>query len=312
MDSLDSASDLLHVLGDPTRLRLLALLAHHELSVAELTAVLELPQSRVSTHLGKLRDAGMLRDRRDGASSYYATSGDAMPESARRLWDALSAQISDAVLERDRERAERLRQSRNGVAWPDSIAGEMERHYSPGRTWEATARGLLGFVELGDVLDVGAGDGAISELIAPCARSVTCLDRSERVIDAARRRLASRSNVRFALGDMHELPFGEASFDQVLSFNVLTYSHSPERALSEAARVLRPGGSLAVVTLGPHEHTAITQAYGHIRAGFSPEELSRLLRAAGLEVGSSAVTSRERKKPYFEVVSAFARRPLRS
>lgn len=312
MTSLDAATDLLHVLGDPTRLRLLALLAHHELTVAELTAALEVPQSRVSTHLGKLRDAGLLRDRRDGASSYYAASGEAMPESARRLWDVLGSQISDAVLERDRERAERLQQSRNGGAWPDSIAGEMERHYSPGRTWEATARGLLGFVELGDVLDIGAGDGAISELVAPRARSITCLDRSERVIDAARKRLANRSNVRFALGDMHELPFADQSFDQVLCFNVLTYSHSPARALAEITRVLRAGGSLALVTLGPHEHTSITQAYGHSRAGFSPEDLDRMLAEAGLSVQSSAVTSRERKKPYFEVVSAFARRPIRA
>jgi ArsR family transcriptional regulator len=139
----------------------------------------------------------------------------------------------------------------------------MERHYSPGRTWDATARGLLGIARFGDVLDVGGGDGAVAELYLSRSRSVTLLDRSERMLEAARARLSERPNVRFALGDMHALPFADESFDEVLLLNVLSYSEEPVRVIAEAARVLRPAGRLAVVTLSEHEHEDVTAAYGH-------------------------------------------------
>jgi ArsR family transcriptional regulator len=109
---------------------------------------------------------------------------------------------------------------------------------------------------------------------------------------------------------MHALPFGDASFDEVLILNVLSYSEQPALAVSEAARVLRPGGRLAVVTLAEHEHEEVTAAYGHLGRGFAPRSLRALLAKTGLEVDLCEVTSRERRKPYFEVLSAFAHRPL--
>jgi ArsR family transcriptional regulator len=112
--------------------------------------------------------------------------------------------------------------------------------------------------------------------------------------------------VRFAQGDMHELPFDDETFDQVLLLNALTYSDAPERAIREAARVLRPGGSLALVSLAAHDHAELTAAYGHVQPGFLPEKLEKWLKSAGLSVGSCQVTSRERRKPHFEVVTAFA------
>ncbi len=230
-----------------------------------------------------------------------------MPEAARRVWELVESQVSDALLEADRARCEKLkRAAKGGSSWPDSIAGEMERHYSPGRTWEATARGLLGFVKLGDVLDVGSGDGAIAALLAPRAKSITLLDRSERMIEAAKRRLGKLGNVRVTLGDMQELPFASESFDQVLLLNTLSYAPEPRLALSEATRVLRSCGTLALVTLAAHSHSEVTEAYGHVHPGFEPKALRRLLESSGLVVSEVGITSRERKKPYFEVVTAFA------
>jgi ArsR family transcriptional regulator len=165
---------------------------------------------------------------------------------------------------------------------------------------------------LGDVLDAGSGDGAIAQLLAPRARSVTCVDRSERMIDAAQRRLSGSPNVRFQQGDMHALPFADGSFDQVLLLNALTYSEAPQAAVGEAARVLRPGGTLAAVTLAAHDHEVVTAAYGHVQPGFSPNKLRRWLERAGLRVAACQVTSRERRKPYFEVVTAFAEKPCNS
>ena len=194
------------------------------------------------------------------------------------------------------------------MSWADAVAGQMERHYSPGRTWEATARGLLGLCSLGDVLDVASGDGALAELVAPRARSVTCLDISDKVIAAAERRLASLDSVRFVRGDMHALPFDDASFDAVMLMNCLTYAERPKDVLGEAGRVLRSGGVVTGVTLKKHRHERAVAAYGHNNLGFTPTSLARVLRGADLDVERCVVTSREQRQPHFEVITFHARK----
>jgi len=310
MRSLETAVSTLSLFGDQTRLRLVALLAQHELTVAELTSITELAQSRVSTHLGRLRDAGVLRDRRQGASTLYSLNDGAMPADARTLWKLLEQQVRDDVLEQDKRRATALVRAREKTAaWPDALAGRMERHYSPGRTWESMTRGLLGLVELGDVLDAGSGDGSVAQMLAPRARSVTLVDRSSKMIAAARDRLVSQHrHVRFSIGDVHALPFDDARFDAVLLFNVLAHARAPARTLAEAARVLRPRGLVAIVTLGAHDHDDISSAYGHVHPGFEPTALRRLLERADLGVESCEITSREKRPPHFEVLTAFARK----
>lgn len=308
MPALQTTTELLRLLSEPTRVRLLALLGREELTVAELTGVTQLSQSRVSTHLGKLREAGFVRDRRVGSSSFYSLDQGSMPSEARQLWELTLRSTQDAVLEQDRARADEIVEARHrGVSWADAVAGQMERHYSPGRTWEATARGLLGLCDLGDVLDIASGDGALAELVAPRARSVTCLDSSAKVIAAAKRRLGEQKRVRFVEGDMHDLPFDDASFDAVMLMNGLPYASDPPRALSEAARVLRSGGVLTGVTLERHQHERVTRAYGHVNTGSTPEGLRRSLARAGLTVERCEITSREARPPHFRVITFHAR-----
>jgi ArsR family transcriptional regulator len=308
--SLADTSALLSALADPVRLRLVALLGRHELSVAEVQEALGLAQSRASSHLALLREAGLVRARREGRNALYAAELEAMPGHARAVWDALAAGLDDGLLDADARRAAALVGRRTGArsAWAESVAGEMERHYSPGRTWEASARGLLGLTRHGDVLDAGCGDGTLGALLAPLSRSVTLLDASERMIEAARKRLRGAHTVRFEVGDVAAMPFRDASFDVVMLFNVLSCLERPERAIAEAARVLRVGGRVAVVTLAAHDHLSIAARYGHVRAGFRPAELASLLRDAGLGVESCEITSRERREPCFEVLTAFATR----
>ena len=307
MLALDSTVGWLHLFGDPTRVRLLNLVAQEELTVAELTTITELQQPRVSTHLGKLREAGLVRDRKVGASTYYSVNEETMPPAARALWKLLRSQIQDDVIDSDKKRMQQLIRARDKAqSWPDAVAGQMERYYSPGRTWEATARGLIGLLKLGDVLDAGSGDGAIAQLLAPRAKSVTCLDRSERVMAAARQRLGRERNVRFTVGDLHELGFGEAEFDHVLLFNVLTYAHTPQKVIAEAARVLRPRGDLIVVTLEAHQQDDVVAAYQHVNNGFNVPALKKMLQKAGLTVESCAVSSREKREPHFQVITAVA------
>ena len=125
MISLESTTGLFHLFGDATRIRLLALLAKEELTVAEITLITDLAQSRISTHLGRLKDAGLLRDRKQGASTFYTINEARMPDEARRVWQLVEGQVGDALLESDRQRCQALRHAKDSESWPDSIAGEI-------------------------------------------------------------------------------------------------------------------------------------------------------------------------------------------
>ena len=193
-----------------------------------------------------------------------------MPDSAKQVWSLVRGEIKDTVLDGDKGRCAGVLKARERAnAWPDAVAGQMERHYSPGRTWEATARGLFGLMQLGDVLDAGSGDGTLAQLLASRARSVTCLDRNQKMVDAAQVRLTKIKNAKVCLGDVHELPFADSSFDHVMLFNILTQAETPARVVGEAARVLRRGGNLVVITLAAHDHGDVTANYRDIHPGFS-------------------------------------------
>ncbi len=306
---LATASGMLRLLADPTRVRLLALLEREELTVAELAAVLHLAQPRVSTHLAKLKEAGLVRDRRAGVSAYYRANNEG-EEQQYALLRSLRESIDDALLREDAGRLPAvLAQRASEEGWADTVAGDMERHYSPGRTWETLARSLLQLLETGDVLDVASGDGITAELLAPHAHSIVCVDSSERVVEAARRRLDSFAHVEVRHGNMEALELGERRFDLVLLLHALTYAEHPARAVAEAARHLRSGGRLLAITLGKHDHGAAVAPFDHRNLGFTPLELEGFARKAGLEVSSSTRLSRERKAPHFEVISLLARKP---
>ncbi len=307
MTTLGTAVDALQLLGEPTRVRLLSLLASDELTVAELVAVTRLAQSTISTHLGRLREAGLVRDRKSGASTFYAINEASMPASARNVWRVVREDVKDALLDDDRARATKVVRARDRAAgWPDAVAGEMDRHWSPGRTWESLARAMAGLVALGDVVDVGSGDGAVAQLLAPRSRSYTCVDQSARLLDAARSRLGTLEGVRLVQGDAQSLPLDDGTCDAVLLLHVLAQVERPARALAEGARVLRPGGRAVVVTLDAHAHADVTAAYGDVHAGFAPATLRRQLVRAGFEVESCEITSRDARPPSFRVVTAFA------
>lgn len=305
--SIDRSTEACRVLADASRLRLLMVLDAQALSAAELTDITGLAQSRVSTHLARLKRAGLVRDERVGGSALYSTADDHSPALAGVIWAMLRARLDDPQARLDRERAEEVVRRRSiGQSWAESVAGRMEQHYSPGRSWETTTRALITLLQLGDVLDLASGDGVLAEVLAPRARSVTCVDVSPAVIAAARRRLGGVANVAFHEGDMHALPYANASFDHIFAMNAFSYSRSPDRLLGEAARLLRPGGRLVLAALRRHEHEEAQRAYDHVNLGVEPGELRRLLDAAGLSVQECRVTSREPRAPYFEVVTAVA------
>ncbi|MCJ7815170.1 MAG: metalloregulator ArsR/SmtB family transcription factor [Xanthomonadales bacterium] len=307
---LHLASHHCRLLADSTRLRLLLLLEHQEMSVAELSGITQLAQPRVSTHLAKLKEAGLVADRRDGVFVYYRIASGISDSSLDDLWQFLRKNTDDPLLKQDLERVPHILNNRKGAeTWADSVAGDMERHYSPGRTWEATARGLVHLLDPGDVLDIASGDGVLAELLAPTANSITCLDISNRVVEAGRRRLATFKNVIFELGDMHSLPVPDAAFDTVLLMHALTYTNEPERVFSEAARVLRPGGKLLAVTLQEHQHAKAVEPFNHINLGFTTRQLEKFCADAGLRVQTCTVSAIEKRTPNYSVLSLSAVKP---
>jgi SAM-dependent methyltransferase len=305
--NLNHYVDTLTLLGDENRMRLCALLRERELCVTDLVRVTGISQSRVSTHLGRLREAGFVRDRRHGAQSFYALSTDAFPTAVRACLEE-AASSGDPTLEGDRKRLHELEAERRGEV-SDRLVDEMERDYSPGRTWQSLAVGIAALLRLGDVLDVGSGDGAAAAALAPYCRSLTCIDTNERLVAAARERLSGSGVVRAQVADVHDLPFKDGSFDSVIMFHTLTYAEHPARALAECARVLRPGGRFVLLCLDEHRQSEVTARYGERHPGFSPRAVRGLLTRAGLDVASTEVASRQVKKPHLQVVLAIADKP---
>jgi ArsR family transcriptional regulator len=291
---LEGWSSRLKVFADATRVRLLALLEGEELTVAELSAITQLAQPRVSTHLARLKETGIVRDRRAGVSAYYRFDESVLDPAQRALWQSISTGSDDPLLRQDAERVPAVLAMRAADQnWADSVAGDMERHYSPGRTWEALARTALPLLAPGDVLDIASGDGVLAELLAPHAQRYVCLDASQRVVAAASERLRRFANVEVREGDMH----------------ALTYADKPAQAVAEAARVLRKGGRLLLSSLAKHEHKGVVDAYGHRNLGFGERDLRKFAEKAGLKVAACETVTREKRPPHFEVISLLGVKP---
>lgn len=275
--------------------------------MAELAAITQLAQPRVSTHLAKLREANLVSDRRDGVSVYYRILANADDHSAQALWLAIKKHTRDPLLQQDQDRIPHVLAARaRDHSWADSVAGDMERHYSPGRTWEATTRGLVQLLDLGVVLDIASGDGVLAELLAPRVKRLVCLDLSEKVVKAGQKRLSSETNVEFRQGDMHDLPLPVASFDTVLLLHALTYTKTPQQVIHEAARVLRPGGQLLAITLLAHAHKKAVELFDHVNLGFTAKKLQSMCVKADLKVIQCAISAVEKRAPNFSVLTLLA------
>jgi ArsR family transcriptional regulator len=299
--------DTFSLFGDESRLRLCALLRDRELCVTDLVRVTGIAQSRVSTHLGRLREAGVVRDRKQGTQCFYALAPEQLSPSVSALLEEAS-RAADPTLAGDRQRLEELEAERRGER-EGAGSDDLERYYSPGRTWQSLALGVAALLELGDVLDVGSGDGAAAAQLAPYCRSLTLVDTNPRAIEAAAERVARHPHVRAQVADAHALPFSADAFDTVLLFHTLTYAENPARALSECARVLRPGGKLVLLCLDRHQQHEITARYGERHPGFSSDTIRELLATAGLDVKTAHVACRESKKPHLQVLLAVADKP---
>jgi len=280
---------LLGVLGslaDATRLRLLTLLDRHELGVVELCDVLRLPQSTVSRHLKVLSEEGWLAARRDGTAHLYRMD-EGLEPAARRLWKVARAETEGwATLEQDALRlARRLAARREDAdAFFAGAAGEWEKLRSELYGAAFASEALLALVPRDLVVaDLGCGTGDLTARLARQVRRVIAVDRSAAMLKAARRRVEGLANVELHRADLEALPLDAASCDAALLVLALTYVPEPERVLAEAARILRPGGLLAVADLVRHDDDDFRRRMGQASLGFDPPALAELLARAGFD-----------------------------
>lgn len=277
---------LLESLADPTRLRLLRLLEHAELGVAELVEVLQMPQSTVSRHLKTLLDQGLVVARSRGPSNLYTARNGELPAAARKLWLPVREQTEGwPAVRQDRLRLERrLRErppdAREFFARSAGQWDKLRRELYGAAFGDAALRGLLPRTWV--VADLACGTGSVAAALGPHVARVFAVDNSPAMLEAAARRVAGQHNVELRQGDLEALPLDDASCDAALLVLALTYVAEPAPVLAEAARVLRPGGRLVVVDLLRHGRDDFRRRMGQQRDGFEPRALETLLREAGL------------------------------
>jgi ubiquinone/menaquinone biosynthesis C-methylase UbiE/DNA-binding transcriptional ArsR family regulator len=284
--------DAFSALSDRTRCRMLALVDRQELTVSELCTILQLPQSTVSRHLKTLADGGWVTSRRNGTSRYYALAQVDREDPRAQIWQLTRAQMADGPgAQQDARRvarvlAERTRTSQRFFA---SAAGQWDHLrdelFGGQFSWQA----LLGLLPPDWVVaDLGCGTGAVTAALAPHVGRVIGVDGSDEMLAAARQRVRDLANVELERGALEALPLDDASVDAAVMMLVLHHLPAPVTALTEAARVLKPGGRLLIVDMLPHDREEYRQEMGHVWLGVSADDLQRWLEQAGF--GSVHIT----------------------
>lgn len=279
----------LRAAAEPTRLRLLFLLAQGDLTVSELTQILGQSQPRVSRHLKLMCEAGLLDRFPEGAWVFYRVAAKgAGAELARHLLELLPG--TDAVLATDQQRLDGVRAARatraqdyfteNASRW-----GEIRSLHVDDREVERALVAAFAGRRVRDLVDMGTGTGRVLEVLAPYVERGTGIDLSREMLAVARANLetAGLRHCMVRQGDITQLPLPSGAADAVTIHQVLHYAADPAAVVAEGARVLRPGGLLVAVDFAPHDLEALRDQHAHRRLGFSDDEVAGWFRAAGLD-----------------------------
>ncbi len=315
LKNLEALLDALRAAAEPTRLRLLAACARGEMTVGELTEILGLSQPRISRHLKLLCEAGLLDRFKEGTWVFYRLA-DERRSPARDIVSMIPQH--DPIIARDGERLEAIKLARheraagyfrtNAPSWDRIRSLHVDEREIERALKEAWPRGAVR-----DLLDIGTGTGRLLLLFGSAIERGVGVDLSRDMLAYARANLddAGLTNCQVRHGDMYRLPLDDASFDVVTIHQVLHYADEPHHAISEAARVLRPGGRLMVADFAPHRLERLRDEHAHRRLGFGDEEVSGWCREAGLEIETIRAMAGEplTVKIWIAVKSESPRRP---
>src|SRR6267378_6115406 len=273
-------------LADPTRSRLLLALERNELTVNELRSILQLPQSTISRHLKMLSAEGWVEARAEGTSRHYRLASGSLDAASRRLWHIVRDEIMHtSAAEHDARRTQAVlaERSTRSQQFFSTSAGQWDRMRIElfGRRADVALLGLLD--ESWTVADLGCGTGAITQSLAPFVERVIAVDESGAMLAAARKRLHGVESVDIRNGRLEALPLSDAEVDVALLFLVLHYVTDPARVISEAVRVLKPGGRLLVLDMMPHDRQDLRQTMGHLWQGFDSGTLGGWVQSAGFD-----------------------------
>jgi len=298
----------LRALSDATRLRIVALLEKDELSVNELQEITRMGQSRISTHLGLLQDAGLVQSRREGKRTFYKLNPQAdgavgefiqlAIRGAKELAEHGSDQINlKRVINRRREQAQ---------VYFNQVAGRFDRVYGPGRSWQAFGHLLLRILPPLVVADLGSGEGLLSELLARRCKRVIAVDNSEKIVafGATKARKNNLKNLEFRLGDLENPPIEPSSVDLVILSQALHHAQEPVRAIASAYKILKSAGQLMILDLAKHNFERARELYGDRWLGFAESDLHRWLEQAAFKKVEINIVAREEQPPHFETVLA--------
>jgi ArsR family transcriptional regulator len=305
---MSSTLKSLRALSDPTRLRIVALVEKDELSVNELQEITRLGQSRISTHLGLLQDAGLVQSRREGKRTFYKLNpeGNGSAEEVMRLAIKGAKELSEHASDQINLKRILGRRQEQAQVYFNQVAGRFDRVYGPGRSWQAFGHLLLRILPPLVVADLGAGEGLLSELLARRCKRVIAVDNSEKIVAfaTAKAKKNQLKNLEFRLGDLQNPPIDPESVDLVVLSQALHHAEEPARAVAGTFRILKPGGQVMILDLAKHTFKRAPELYGDRWLGFAESDLHRWLEEAGFKRIEINVVAREEEPPFFETVLA--------
>lgn len=298
----------LKLLADPTRLRILMLVEHEALSVAELQEVLGMGQSRISTQLSQLKVEGLVSDVRSGKNNIYTCTADPELMEVARLAAAEVAEVGG-----DEAALRHLLRKRKDTsrAYFDELAGRFGKDYVPGRSWKALAEALIKVLNYRIVADLGAGEGTLAQLLAQRAEKVIAVDLSPKMVEFGQN-LANQNgltNLEYRIGDIEDPPIETTSLDLAILSQALHHAAHPQRALDAAFRILKPGGRLIVLDLLQHHFEEARELYADRWLGFSESDLAAMLEKSGFMQIEVIVADREAVEPKFQTILGIGVRP---
>jgi ArsR family transcriptional regulator len=300
----------LRALSDPTRLRIVGLLEKVELSVNELQEITRMGQSRISTHLRQLQEAGLVQSRRDGKRTFYKLNptADTPTGDIIRLAVRASQEMHETFADRLNLKRVVARRDEQAQVYFNQIAGRFDRSYGPGRSWQAFGHLLLRILPPLTVADLGSGEGLLSELLASRCKKIIAVDNSEKMVEfgASKAKKNNLKNLEFRLGDIENPPIDPASVDLAVLSQALHHAATPGKAIAAVHRILKPGGQVMILDLLQHKFENARELYGDLWLGFAESDLHRWLEAAGFRKIEISIVSEEEQPPHFKTILAAA------